>query len=166
MRFFRSIASVLLGLALLASVFLHVISATWWFNIGTVQRVPKGQSQRQRYVQLIKEPGTFLLGSRTETKMTDIDVPGFTFKMESPVASSGGSAPPNPKGNAPRKYSFGMHVQKSDRPEMKFEATYVYLRFWLVELVLVTALAVPWLPVFIRWIGLTLSRRRPPPSTS
>ena len=147
-----------LGLALISVVLFHAVSGTWAFHLGWNPRAERGREQQQYYLQGIREAGTLLAGWRKETKMSDVPFPEFFWTLGIPVASTTGSEP-SLEVSSLRTYTSGVLLQSEDRPERGFHAHYLYVRFWLPELVLGILLAAAWVPSLFK------SKQTPPPRT-
>ena len=159
MRVVRVALAVVLGLALAGVVFLHAVSETWAFNLGWNPRAEQGDEQQQFYLQGVREAGTLLAGWRGETKMSDVPFPEFFWTLGKPVANMTGAGP-SPDTSSLRSYTGGVCLQSSDRPEEGFHARYLYVRFWLPELVLGLLLAAVLVPLLLK------SRQTPPPQAA
>lgn len=157
LRVARIALTILLGLTLAGIVFFHAVSGTWAFNLGWNPRAEQGSEQQQFYLQGVREAGTLLAGWRRETKMSDVPFPEFFWTLGKPVATMSRQGP-SLEMSSLRTYTGGVFLQSEDRPERGFHARYLYVRFWLPELVLGLLLAAVWVPSLFK-------KQTPPPRT-
>lgn len=134
--------------ALFGIAFFHAISGNWRFSANWTPHTELGGNEQQLYLQGVNEPGTFLLGWRSQPRISAVYLPVFSLALESPALSPGARASSGEVG-FPRHYTLGVFRQSHDRPDQHFCARYLYLRFWLLEFTFCLLLAGIWTPVWI-----------------
>lgn len=144
----RVIGIVLSASALACLAFFHAVSGTWRFSVHWSPHARPGEDRWQAYLQSIREPGTLLVGWRSEPQIAESSqhVFGWTLRKPAPIPNGRASSPET---GEPRQYIGGVFLQSYDRPELRFYARYLYLRFWLLETVLGVLLTGVWIPALL-----------------
>lgn len=123
-------------LALGLTIFMHASSANHFFLLVFVENGAPGKLERQRYVQFTNEPGTLLFGYRHQKIDGVGDLPTVSLDFKADTRQDAARRKEPKEGKAP-DYFLGFHKETSGEPNADFYGSYLDVRFWVFETLLI-----------------------------
>ena len=147
LKMIRITVTILIVQAFIGVMFLHWASSCAFVTFNNTYADERNGKIIQRYVQTVKESGTMMIGVREEKLRSHHrvrKVPQWTARFTFPYGK-GADAPT-------RSYRLGVSVTTHDKPS-GFKATYVYIRIWVIALLVFALGGLLWVEKWLFPLG-------------